>query len=51
MKEKRSPWQIAFWFVTENGWLDDDARPVDFLTSAPEAVVEAASHDVQDLVP
>jgi hypothetical protein len=41
---KLSAWQIAFWFVAENGWLDGK-RPVDLLDSQPSAVVEAASRE------
>ncbi len=40
-------WEIAFWFVQPNGWLDDDARPVDLLVSSPDAVVDAASHEAE----
>jgi len=36
-----SPWQIALWFSSANGWLDG-GRPRDFLQDA-EAVVSAAS--------
>jgi len=38
-----SPWQIAFWFVSGNGWLGDRA-PVDCLDDQ-EAVVAAARHE------
>jgi nucleoid DNA-binding protein len=38
-------WEIAFWFVTPNGWLNDDVRPVDELDADPKAVVAAAEHE------
>jgi hypothetical protein len=38
-------WELAFWFTEPNGWLDDDARPVDLLASDPDAVVVAAGHE------
>ena len=40
-------WEIAFWFVQPNGWLDGDARPVDLLATSPGAVVDAASHEAE----
>jgi hypothetical protein len=36
-------WEIALWFTTASGWLDDE-RPVDLLTRHPEQIVEAAQH-------
>lgn len=38
-----SGWEIALWFTTATGWLDDD-RPVDLLIKSPDDVVEAARH-------
>jgi hypothetical protein len=38
-------WELAFWFTEPNGWLDEDARPVDLLASDPEAVAAAAGHE------
>jgi hypothetical protein len=38
-------WELAFWFTEPNGWLDDDARPVDLLAGNPDAVVAAAGHE------
>ena len=38
-------WEIAFWCVQPNGWLDGDARPVDLLASSPGAVIEAAARE------
>jgi hypothetical protein len=34
-------WEIALWFTTASGWLDDQ-RPVDRLAAAPEDVVTSA---------
>lgn len=41
-------WEVALWFTTATGWLDD-ARPVDVLTKTPDAVVEAAGHAFADV--
>jgi hypothetical protein len=46
---KRSPWQIAFWFIAENGWLDG-RRPVDLLDTEAESVVEAARQEMDETV-
>lgn len=35
-----SGWQLALWFVTPNGYLDDQT-PMDRLDASPEAVMEA----------
>lgn len=43
----KSPWKLALWFTSANGWLPDNARPVDLLASQPAAVVAAAQHDAQ----
>lgn len=43
--EHKSPWKIALWFTSNNGWLPGQARPVDLLQSAPHAVVQAARRD------
>lgn len=43
--ERKSPWKLALWFTSNNGWLPGQARPVDLLTSAADAVVEAARRD------
>jgi hypothetical protein len=40
-------WELAFWFTEPNGWLEDDARPVDLLASDPDAVVAAAGHEAE----
>lgn len=38
-------WEISFWFVQPNGWLEGDARPVDLLAANPDAVAAAASRE------
>ncbi len=48
LPKSMSGWQIAFWFVGANGWLDG-ARPVDKL-DAQKAVVEAARQEGLDWV-
>ena len=35
-------WQTALWFVTPNGWLDEE-KPVDMLEREPHAVLDAAA--------
>lgn len=44
---RKSPWKLALWFTSNNGWLPDSARPVDLLTSDPQGVVEAARRDAE----
>lgn len=44
----RSPWAIAFWFVSGNGWLAGVA-PCDRLDDA-EAVVMAARHEAEPVI-
>jgi len=44
-----SEWGMALWFAAANGWLGG-RRPVDFLASAPEKVVEAAEREAEELV-
>ncbi|NML15962.1 hypothetical protein [Azohydromonas caseinilytica] len=43
--EGKDPWKLALWFTSNNGWLPQQARPVDLLDTAPESVVEAAHRD------
>lgn len=43
--DRKAPWKIALWFASNNGWLTGQARPVDLLESAPDAVLEAARRD------
>jgi hypothetical protein len=38
-------WEIALWFTTPNGWLEDN-RPVDLLQDDPDSVVASAEHEV-----
>jgi len=40
--DRKTPWNIALWFTSNNGWLPGQVRPVDLLLSAPEAVIQAA---------
>lgn len=40
--DRKSPWKLALWFTSSNGWLPDQSRPVDLLESDPEGVVQAA---------
>lgn len=40
-------WEIALWFTTATGWLDD-ARPVDLLSEDPRGVAEAARRSVDE---
>lgn len=48
MPEQKSSWQIAFWFVSNNGWLDG-ATPAERLADC-EAVVAAARHEVEKFI-
>ncbi|MDD2729558.1 hypothetical protein [Malikia sp.] len=41
----KTPWKLALWFTSNNGTLPDSARPVDLLTTDPQAVVQAARSD------
>jgi hypothetical protein len=41
----KAPWKIALWFTSNNGWLPGQARPVDLLESAADAVIQAAVRD------
>ena len=43
--EHKAPWKLALWFASNNGWLPGQARPVDLLESAPDAVLDAARRD------
>ena len=43
--EHKAPWKLALWFASNNGWLQGQARPVDLLESAPDAVLQAARRD------
>ena len=38
-----SPTQVASWFTTRTGWLDDQA-PTDLIDTEPQRVLDAAKH-------
>ncbi|APO70646.1 hypothetical protein IE4872_PD00103 (plasmid) [Rhizobium gallicum] len=46
--EKKSGWQLAFWFTSPNGWLDGK-RPVDVIKDS-NAVVQAAAREAEDII-
>jgi hypothetical protein len=48
LPKQMSPWQIAFWFVSSNGWLRG-ATPADRLDDE-EAVVKAAHRESEPIV-
>jgi len=48
-EQKRTLWQIAFWFVAENGWLDRK-RPIDLMDTEPDPVIEAARREVDEAI-
>ena len=37
-----SPWQIAFWFASGNGWIEDDKAPQDALHDMDHVLAAAA---------
>lgn len=41
-------WETALWFTAPNAYLDD-RRPLDLLETDPDAVVEAARHEGEDV--
>lgn len=43
-----TPWQVAFWFASGNGWLDG-ASPEDHLEQ-PDEVVAAANHVAESVI-
>ncbi len=45
----RPGWELALWFTASNGWLGGK-RPVDLLVTSPEAVLDAARHEAEELV-
>lgn len=45
--EKKSGWQLAFWFTSPNGWLAGK-RPVDALKDS-DALVSAATHEAENI--
>jgi hypothetical protein len=44
-----SDWQTALWFTSPSGWLGGK-RAVDLLSDQPDAVIDAASREVGELV-
>jgi hypothetical protein len=44
-----SEWEVALWFTKRTGWLSD-RRPVDVMRDDPDAVVEAARREHDELV-
>jgi hypothetical protein len=44
---RKSPWKVALWFTSNNGWLPDSMRPVDLLSRDPQAVIEAARREAE----
>jgi hypothetical protein len=46
--ERKSGWQLAFWFTSPNGWLDGK-RPVDVIKNT-KAVVQAAVREAEDII-
>lgn len=47
LPDNRTPWQVAFWFVSSNSWLGGPA-PSDRLDDA-DAVIEAAAHESDEI--
>ncbi|MBZ6384052.1 hypothetical protein [Sphingomonas sanguinis] len=47
LPDNRTPWQVAFWFVSSNSWLGGPA-PSDRLDDA-DAVIEAAVHESDEI--
>ncbi|KQN84967.1 hypothetical protein ASE90_18805 [Sphingomonas sp. Leaf67] len=47
LPDNRTPWQVAFWFVSSNSWLGGPA-PSDRLDEA-DAVIEAAAHESDEI--
>ena len=43
--DKKSSWKIAYWFASNNGWLPNQARPVDLLETTPDAILQAAHRE------
>jgi hypothetical protein len=48
LPKRKSPWQVAFWFVSGNGWLDG-AAPAERLADG-DTVVAAARHEAEDII-
>jgi hypothetical protein len=48
LPKHKSPWQVAFWFVSNNGWLNG-ATPAQRLADG-DAVVAAARHEAEEII-
>jgi hypothetical protein len=48
LPKRKSPWQVAFWFVSNNGWLGG-ATPAARLADG-DTVVAAARHEAEDII-
>lgn len=48
LPKRKSPWQIAFWFVSNNGWLGG-ATPAESLADG-DAVVGAARREAEEII-
>jgi hypothetical protein len=44
-----TPWQTALWFWGGNGWLHDKS-PMEMIQRDPQAVIEAAKHEMEPLL-
>jgi hypothetical protein len=51
LKPTLNGWQIAFWWTTANSWLPGGVRPIDLIDDDPQAVIEAARHEVAEIFP
>lgn len=49
LPESLSPWQIAFWFASGNGWIENDAAPQDALHDMAGVLAAAADLASDDL--
>ena len=49
LPESMSPWQIAFWFASGNGWIENDAAPQDALHDMSGVLAAAADLATDDL--
>jgi hypothetical protein len=49
LPDRMSRWEVAFWFVSTNGWLDGKS-PHDELRDNPGRVVEAAKREAEAVV-
>ena len=49
LPESMSPWQIAFWFASGNGWIENDVAPQDALHDMAGVLSAAADLTADDL--